>query len=235
MNIPSPHEGLVYTEFLPSLIIKREVQTYLEIGVHKGFCLAGVSVQHAIGVDPNFELQVDPTRNKKHLELHKMTSDRFFRELSKSPAKQFEVDLAFLDGMHLFEYLLRDIYNVERFCSKAAMIVLHDALPFDEHMISRTDTGVAWTGDVWKVIPILERYRPDLQISLIDCAPTGLVCLTNLDSSSTVLASNYHKIVREFSEMPNDLATLNDFYEGRNIMSAKSVLSGFDHTLYFRV
>ncbi len=34
---------------------------------------------------------------------------------------------------------------------------------------------IYWTGDVWKLIPILQRYRPDLQLTLFDAPPSGLV------------------------------------------------------------
>ena len=233
MAIPIAHNGVVYTAFLPELIKRREVRTYLEIGVHKGFCLAGIEVDNAIGIDPDFMLAVDPTKGKRSLSLHKMTSDNYFRVLP--PQSRLNIDFAFLDGMHLFEFLLRDIYNVERHCTDASMIVLHDALPLDEFMINRTDTKVAWTGDVWKVIPIIEKYRPDIKVVCIDCAPTGLVCLTNLDPNSDVLEKNYLKIIHEFKSQQNDREAIEAFYADREITRADRVLNEFDHTLYFRV
>ena len=99
-------------------------------------------------------------------------------------------------------------------------------------MISREDTGGAWTGDIWKVVPIIEKYRPDIGILLVDCAPTGLVLLTNLDPSSAVLRQNYIRIVKEFRDLPNDFDGIRDFYKDRKIMSAESILKNFDHTLY---
>ncbi len=223
-----PHEGLVYTTFMSTLISRREARTYLEIGVENGHCLSQIEVDRAIAIDPAFKLTTDPTKGKRKLELNRTTSDSFFR----SQVEKLNVDFAFLDGLHLFEFLLRDIYNVESHCTEGGVIAIHDALPLDQHMISREDTGGAWTGDIWKVIPIIEKYRPDIGILLVDCAPTGLVLLTNLDPSSAVLRQNYIRIVKEFRDLPNNYDSIRDFYKDRKIMSAESILKNFDHTLY---
>ena len=39
------------------------------------------------------------------------------------------MDLAFVDGMHLAEYALRDVLAVERFTLPTSVIVLDDMLP----------------------------------------------------------------------------------------------------------
>jgi len=31
-----------------------------------------------------------------------------------------------------------------------------------------------WTGDVWKIVPALIKFRPDLRVFTIACPPTGL-------------------------------------------------------------
>ena len=121
------------------------------------------------------------------------------------------VDLAFLDGLHLFEALLRDFTNTERFCHDRSVILLHDCLPLNERMAEREmrivetedqSTRLHWTGDVWKLLPILRKYRPDLRLLQLDCPPTGLVICTGLDPYSNVLTQNYKAIVEEFSHMP---------------------------------
>ena len=223
-------EGIFYRNFLSALAKKREVRKYLEIGVQDGHSLKGVSVEEAIAVDPGLVLSCDPTEGKEVTHFYRMTSDRFFETQHTDG-----LDLAFLDGMHLFEYLLRDFYNTEACCKANGLITMHDCLPVDGHMISRTETLIGgWTGDVWKIIPILEKYRPDLGIVCVDCLPTGLVCITNLDPLSTVLKEHYLEIVNEYRTMPNDAEALEAFYAGRKIMSAEVIMSGFDHSLYFR-
>ncbi len=221
--------GTFYMKFLSDICQQREVQNYLEIGVQAGINLAGMKVENAIGVDPGFALTVDPTVGKKSLHLYRQTSDSFFAK-----ERPTDIDLAFLDGMHLFEFLLRDIFNTEAACRRSGLILLHDCLPFTIDMASRIQPYGPWTGDVWKVIPILERYRPDLKIVLIDCEPTGLVALSNLNPASTTLADNYVQIVEEFGAVPNRQSELDKFYAGRRIISAETILSNYSQSLYFR-
>jgi len=229
MSIPS-NNGIYYVDFIAQLCRKREAAKYLEIGVQAGLNLAGLEVKHAVGVDPGFCLSVDPTQHKESLALYRMTSDAFFLNYDDS-----NFDLVFLDGMHVFEYLLRDFYNAEARSREGALVLIHDCLPFDGNMISRKGTGGAWTGDVWKIVPILEKYRPDLKIVLVDAAPTGLVCISNLNPKSTVLKGSYLDIVAEFSTRPNDEAALIEFYKDRVISSAQSIMTDWDHSLYFRI
>ena len=84
--------------------------------------------------------------------------------------------------MHLYEYLLRDLIATERNSSPDGFIMLHDCCPFDHGMTTRDLDNLPdgpWTGDVWKIIPILQAHRPDLKIDVLDCRTTGLVVLSN--------------------------------------------------------
>lgn len=240
----TPYTGLLYQDFIARLVAEREARTYLEIGVQNGINLSKISVPSAFGVDPGFALTVDPTAGKESLRLYRMTSDRFFRDHAAEVRSAGPLDFAFLDGMHLFEYLLRDVYNTERLCGRAGLITIHDCLPFDGEMIERQNNtpgrtpgpwAAAWTGDVWKILPILQKYRPDLKVILVDCAPTGLVCVTNLDPSSTVLEDRYLDIVAEYHAMPNDRAALAAFFDTQQIVSADALLANFGHSLPFRI
>jgi len=106
--------------------------------------------------------------------------------------------MVFLDGLHRFEFLLRDFINVERFCHKGSIVLLHDCLPYNVEITARALIDGDWAGDVCKILPILKKYRPDLRIHLLDCPPTGLVACTQLDPHSNILAENYYRIVDEF-------------------------------------
>ncbi|WP_331303309.1 class I SAM-dependent methyltransferase [Methylobacterium oryzae] len=240
----SPWEGMEYGQFMSHLVTAREAQVYLEVGVQQGLALSRIAVKTAYGVDPGFMLSVDPTTNKQALHLYRMTSDAFFRDHSHALKAAGGIDFAFLDGMHLFEYLLRDVYNTERNCRKSSVIALHDCLPFNSEMIERVNNyaartpgphAAAWTGDVWKVVKILEKYRPDLQITAVDCAPTGLICISNLDPSSTILEDRYNEIINEWRDVPNNADAMEDFYSNRVIYSAEAIISNFNQSSYFRI
>jgi hypothetical protein len=90
------------------------------------------------------------------------------------------------------------------------VLLLHDCIPVNERMAEHEfryvetedpSTRGGWTGDVWRLIPILQKYRPDLRVMLFDCPPTGLLVCTHLDPYSRVLADNFDAIVGEFSRV----------------------------------
>ncbi len=239
-----PHNGVEYQSFLSALCRKRHVKRYLELGVQSGFNLAQIPVDLAVGVDPEFDLQVDVTRKKVSTHLYRLTSDEYFSLHAAEMRSQGGFDFTFIDGMHLFEYLLRDFYNAEASSSQFGLIAMHDCLPFDGDMIRR-DYSIPnpnpgpyqtfWTGDVWKIVPILQKYRADLRVYLVDCWPTGVVVVGNLDPASRVLQKQYYEIVDEYASFPNDRGALEEFYQIHKLTSAKDILNAYDHTIYFNV
>jgi hypothetical protein len=181
--------------------------TYFEIGVSTGITLE-LARCASIGIDPAFKLETPPISNKPSCCLYNMTSDAFFKRYSPSAIFGQPIDMAFLDGMHWFEYLLRDFIHIEKHCRPNSIVFMHDCLPADSHvarrepndarMRTRSATPEWWAGDVWKVPLILQKYRPTLQMISFDARPTGLIALTKLDPQSTILSDNYFDIVAEF-------------------------------------
>jgi hypothetical protein len=196
-----------YLSYLKQLHETVKPKVYFEIGTESGASLSFANCT-SIAVDPQFQLQADVSRNKPELHQYQGTSDDFFasKMLDRLGLK---VDLAFLDGMHLFEYLLRDFMNIEKSMSKDGMLTMHDCVPFNAAVALRDwdrDMTKSWTGDVWKVIPILREYRPDLDVKVLDLAPTGLVVVTGFDPENTSLEIHYDEILSRFTQM-----TLDDF------------------------
>lgn len=223
--------GTLYLDFLAALARKRGTRNYLEIGVHFGHALTRIACDTAVGVDPDYMLQEDVTKEKRRTLLHRSTSDRFFAETDVRALVGGGIDLAFLDGLHLFEFLLRDFYNTEAVSDPNGLIVLHDCMPLNLEMTvrdpatPRTDPLKAmWTGDVWKIVPILKRYRPDLDVMLVDAPPTGLVIVTGLDPSSRTLKTNYDAIVEEFSRLPNTAEEIAQIYAEYPLTSTEEAL-----------
>ncbi len=242
MNFDGSHAGIHYSKFISELCLKRQVQRYLEIGVHEGHNLSQIRCETALGVDPNFRLRFNIAEGKRRLVLCQMPSDTFFATEDVPSRADGPIDLSFLDGFHTFEYLLRDFYNAERVSHRGSLIIMHDCIPLNFEMTERkhepsrrkdTALAAAWTGDVWKVVPILKRFRPDLRIVLLDCPPTGLVCVSNLDPGSTVLRDQYLEIVSAFRELDDEEQALEDFLRSIALTESAAVLNELDHSLYF--
>ena len=160
-----------------------EPDTYLEIGSRHGASLA-LARCPAIAVDPAFELRVAVGPQVRRFE---MTSDDFF--VAHDPVRILgaPVDFAFIDGMHLAEFALRDFINLERASHPGGVIAIDDILPADIEQASRERNTRIWTGDVYRVISILREYRPDLDIRVYDVEMKGFCLIANLDPHSTVL------------------------------------------------
>lgn len=171
--------------------------TYLEIGIDQGQSFEIVRPETlALGVDPN-------PRPRKPLgprqRVFAQTSDEFFERcdvISELGGKT--LDLAFIDGMHQMEFALRDFINVERYCSSDSIILIHDVYPIDAMSAARERASFFWSGDIWRLILILNKYRPDLTVNVIAARPTGLAIVQNLDPHSCVLAEHQQEIIDEF-------------------------------------
>lgn len=165
-------------EFLKALHEKLKPRVYLEIGVQLGTSLAlAEGSEVAIGIDPD-PLVAMTANQRPNQQIHAITSDEFFDWARWSGAGLPPIDLAFIDGMHLVEYALRDFINVQKFMSPGGVIVFDDVLPYNTPIAERIQPpGGDWTGDVWKVYYILtELYR--LEPDLVDTSPTGTMVLS---------------------------------------------------------
>ncbi|HXY28694.1 MAG TPA: class I SAM-dependent methyltransferase [Acidimicrobiales bacterium] len=174
---------------------------YVEIGVRDGRSMAlMLPGTRGIGIDPQPKLRFPLCAGA---DVYPVTSDEFFAssELTRSLLAR-PVDLAFIDGMHLFEFALRDFINLERFAGPGTRILLHDCYPIDASTAARERTTDRWSGDIWKLIVCLKDQRPDLRIGVVDVAPTGLGVIGGLDPTSRVLADDYDAIVDRYRSLP---------------------------------
>jgi Methyltransferase domain len=170
--------------------------TYIEVGVATGdsFALARPETR-AIGVDPEPRLRVRPGPLQQ---VFAQTSDEYFA--SHDPIAQLggrRVRMAFIDGVHLFEYALRDFIHLEALADPDTLIFVHDCYPLDARTSSREQRTAFWSGDVWRLIGLLKRHRPDLSIHTIAAPPTGLGLITRLDPRSRVLSDRLPQLIEE--------------------------------------
>jgi len=228
----SPLTGLAYLTFLERLHKGREKTRYFEIGTQDGMSLR-LAAGPAAAVDPAFALDKAAWRAKPGFSLFETTSDDFFAYYDPRDALGGPIDVAFIDGMHLAEFVLRDFVNVERYCAADGVIILHDVLPQNFEMTERErrpgqrrDKALAanWTGDVWRVLPLLARERPDLEIKIFDCPPTGLAVISRLDPQSEKLAGRLDGLVGELAEEEAEEAAFWRFVEGVTVERSESAV-----------
>lgn len=170
-------------------------RAYLEIGVAGGRSLALASCR-AIGVDPAYSItaQLDG-----RVALFRTTSDEYFsRPDPLAPTGGTPFDFSFIDGLHLFEFALRDFIFAERHSSARGIVIFDDMLPRNVDEAARDRHTTAWTGDVFLIIDVLAKYRPELMVVPLDTWPTGLLAVLGLDPSSTLLADNFAQIMKEY-------------------------------------
>jgi hypothetical protein len=186
---------VLYLDFLRDLHGRLDPENYLEIGVRWGNSL-GVSRCRSVGIDPAFAIDREL---HTEVQLFRTTSDEYFaRPDPLAPTGGEPFDLTFIDGMHLFEFALRDFINAERHSRHSSVIVFDDILPRRVVEANRVRRTKAWTGDIYSVIPVLQKYRPEVLMISVNTQPTGLLLVMGLDPGNTVLADNYDEIMAEF-------------------------------------
>lgn len=201
--------GTDYLSVLKQLHLMLKPKSYFEIGVYTGSSFA-LSECKSIGVDPKFMIEnpaiMAKITSKPYVMLFSMGSDDFFQRFDPSQLLGQPIEMAFLDGMHHCEFLLRDFTNAEAHCKSNSVIVLHDCLPVDSGITARIRGSLRsrvphrfnwWTGDVWRTSLLLKRRRPDLRMTVLDSRPTGLVLISNLDPTNTKLRDGYAGHVEE--------------------------------------
>ncbi|WP_334078986.1 class I SAM-dependent methyltransferase [Microbulbifer sp. M83] len=152
---------------------------YVEIGVQTGKSLLLAECE-AIGIDPMPRPNI-PLQENHH--LLRMSSDDFFKHHADQYLSQ-PPDLVFIDGMHLFEYVLRDFINVERYAGPNTVVLIDDIFPGHPLQADRERCTRAWTGDVWKLAAIIEKHRSDLTVYKADVFPTGLLVIKGFNKRS---------------------------------------------------
>ena len=154
-------QRLHYLDFLAGLHERLAPPTYLEIGVRHGDSLA-LARCPAVGIDPDFELRAEL---RDDVALFRETSDEYFdRDDPLAPFGGEPIAFSFIDGMHLAEFVVRDFANVERNAEWTSVVVFDDILPRSAEEAARDRRTRAWTGDVYKVLDVLARHRPDLTL-----------------------------------------------------------------------
>jgi hypothetical protein len=176
-------------QFLRELHRLVQPRSYLETGIQKGVSLA-LSRVPSVGIDPEFAVERELATD---VHLVRSGSDEFFaRPEPLAHLAEPVVDLAFIDGMHLAEYALRDFLAVERYTTASSAILVDDVLPRDVALTRRVRIGTdSWTGDVYKITAALRTLRPDLVVIEVDTAGTGTLLVLCPDAARDGVLDGY--------------------------------------------
>jgi hypothetical protein len=191
-----------YTHLLQRVHQWLAPRSYLEIGVSTGQSLR-MATCPAVGIDPDPHPSEPMSPNH---DLVRHTSDDVFA-FTDIAHRAGPFDLAFIDGMHLVENVLLDFMNTERHCHEASVVLLDDPCPAHPMQAERIRVSQFWTGDVWKIIPILRRLRPDLLVLIVDTDPTATLMIIGTDPSNNVLWEHYDDVL---DEVMADAATVDE-------------------------
>jgi hypothetical protein len=171
------------------LIKNSKIDTYLEIGCDKNLTFDSIFLKNKIGVDP--------VRGG----THRMTSDNFFDENNTI------FDLIFIDGLHHYEQVKRDVINSLNKSKSNSWIVLHDVFPrnaVEEH--TPCITSGPWTGDVWKIaFDLMKINGIEFKIVLIDF---GVLVIRKLQEKVDFNIAQNNQVDRNFDY----------FYSNRHIL-----------------
>jgi SAM-dependent methyltransferase len=184
-----------YLEVLANLQNTLSPSLYIEIGVRHGRSLE-LAKGKAVGIDPAPDIKVAPLPASTQLFI--TTSDNYFDNFNQHPLSE-PPDLVFIDGMHLFEYALRDFMHIEKLSKPETLIVIDDIFPSHPSQAKRKRQTRVWTGDIWKLQHCLSMVRPDLILLPLDTKPTGLLLVAGLDSSNRTLWDQYNTLVRKYA------------------------------------
>jgi len=195
-------------------------RTYFEIGIDVGNSLAQ-SRTTSIGVDPAYTITAELHCNVR---TFRETSDNFFgRADGLDHFDGLPIELAFIDGMHLAEFVLRDFMNTEKRMSPGGVVIIDDMLPRNSLEAFRIRRTRGWTGDIYKVHQVLVTYRPDLTLVPISTYPTGSYMVVGLDPTNTVLDDHYTDIESDLKS-PDPQTVPQTSLERRDAVDADRVL-----------
>jgi hypothetical protein len=173
------------------LLADRPDGAYLEIGCADNALFDAVMARRKVGVDP------------RQGGTHRMTSDAFF---SAHAGERF--DVVFVDGLHLYDQVRRDLDGALSVLEPGGWIAFHDMLPRDwleEHVPQIRTRG--WTGDGWKMAFEL-LASPDVAFRLL-AIDHGVLVVKPLrdkpripDLSATLASERFGYLYRNFALLP---------------------------------
>ena len=182
-------------QVINNILKKTKEKRYLEIGCDLNQVFDKIQAKKKFGVDP---LRGGNIRT---------TSDNFFENNSEI------FDVIFIDGLHEYDQVKKDIVNSLKFIDEKGFIVIHDLLPrnwLEEHVPRLSST---WCGDIWKIsFDLLKTENIKFELLLIDFG-LGIIKKENKIvklHDSNLKGKNFEYLVENYQKLPllnrNELA-----------------------------
>jgi hypothetical protein len=164
------------TNFINSLLSKKDTKNYLEIGVRNGENFFAIRSKNKVGVDPNyffskrFYLKSYCKPYNWNYKMYRKTSDAFFQSEADVIYNRVKIDVAFIDGVHTYEQSLIDARNCLKYLKHDGYILFHDCNPLTMEAAAPhiPQEAINWNGDVWKTIHHLRRYENHFNCYTLD-------------------------------------------------------------------
>ena len=160
---------------------KYKFSNYLEIGCNDDELFSKIKTKNKISIDPVIGGNI------------KITSDDFFLQ------NKLKFDCVFIDGLHIYDQVKRDIVNSSKFLNDNGFILVHDCLPRSISSQAVPRYKLTWNGDVWKAIVDLRR---DPNLEIFTCLADEGISIIQKKKNSNIL-----KIDKKISEIK-----FKDFY-----------------------
>ena len=185
-------------EITQNIIEKKNYRTYLEIGCFDDQLFDHIQCEKKVGVDPVSGGTI------------RATSDQFFRTNKEN------FDCIFIDGLHEYHQVKKDILNSLKFLNQDGIILLHDCLPNNYYEQATPRCQWIWNGDVWKAIV---EYRNSKAVDVYTCnADYGIGIIFKRSNRNLLNYSknNYAKL--EFDEYFQNYKKLMNIIEYEELM-----------------
>ena len=162
---------------------KNKYNYYLEIGCDKDQLFSRIDIKNKYGVDPSSGGNI------------RKTSDEFFQK------NQTTFDLVFIDGLHEYHQVKKDILNSLKFLNKDGIILVHDCLPDTMSKQAVPRYRMTWNGNVWKAIVDL---RMKHNVEIFTCEIDQGIAIIQNKTNTNILNINKEVKKLKFKDFYNN-------------------------------
>lgn len=227
--------GMPLGDFVPRLVWGVNALSFLVLGAREGGPLRGVACP-AVLVDAVFApTETDILLNgRARTSFVRKSTDAFFADGDAAALLPGGAGVTLIDGVPVFEAALRDLIAAEAHAAPGGVILVTGIAPATPRQAMRVRTVARagdepddmvemWLGDVWKLIAVLTRFRPDLRLRWADVTPGGVLIVDQLDPANRTLADQRDAIIAEFIRYGLDEAAIDTMRASVPMIDSASV------------